>query len=491
MRIPTNLGVPGSALRPSSFGGPFASFGQGQNPTSFIDTILQKERERMQAQADKAYQKAIELQKQSAMLEPPKMGGAIGKQDLLPMLLLAGIAKALGAQDRDLAEGLGGFVQGRQGVAQTNYQNDTARYDAERQRAEMDAKIAAMEADRQQGAADRFGGRLDKYEQRGWDAKQAEAADQRDYEREKLRQDALTGRALIRDPAKVELYKSYAKTPDGRAFLATLVHMGDVNALEASKVLSPLEQQQMANAKYTGTKDEGQALKNEWQKIANQFAAQGFQKKLDLTDAQIGLLQERTRMLPQTLAAEFGRLMVYKWAAEANAGDNAFDNQFKTWEAKNAPEIAGHKARAEALSKERSDIEATLPSLEGDAYNQATSRIAQIAEEQSRIRKRLSEIADSGPTFSGNAPMNPFQGMPNPFAQSGSAITPQGTKTTGPVAKPAKQPAATQRGNPKEPYGNTPRKNTPKATAKPKQKAKPNQAGTIDLGGGFKIGPKH
>lgn len=257
MRIPTNLGVPGSALRPSSFGGPFASFGQGQNPTSFIDTILQKERERMQAQADKAYQKAIELQKQSAMLEPPKMGGAIGKQDLLPMLLLAGIAKALGAQDRDLAEGLGGFVQGRQGVAQTNYQNDTARYDAERQRAEMDAKIAAMEADRQQGAADRFGGRLDKYEQRGWDAKQAEAADQRDYEREKLRQDALTGRAELSSEDKAKTARNtilktilpYATTPEERNKLIDWAANMRPDELQIVAGLSDAEVLQRARAK--------------------------------------------------------------------------------------------------------------------------------------------------------------------------------------------------------------------------------------------------
>lgn len=213
---------------------------------------------------------------------------------------------------------------------------------------------------------------------------------------------------FVLDRAKY-IQESTMPQPEKQAALAKLAREYDPDVFEEPEVKAVLGSQTYQQANMA-SRTKGQDLKNEYQKIANEFAARGFQKKLDVQDAQIRNLNSLVKYRPAMMQMAFARFGLGVMVAQQNAGNQGFDNAFAAWKARVQPEMDGHATRSDALEKRRTELEAQLGGVtDADKRNGIQSQIGDIAKEQKRIRDRVNAITDTMPT---PAPQQDFTVQP-------------------------------------------------------------------------------
>lgn len=220
--------------------------------------------------AQQRERQALELENESQLPGDIEHHAAYGYRDILPLLFASGIAKLFGVHDMDLAQGLEGFLGGRQEYADREYENAVARDARRRQQMLGNAQLTRLDAAQLRENQDRQRADLEK-----------QTADRQ-------RKDALA--AMMKMPAEI-------RTP----FLLQRLNGGDP---EVTSMFSGMPPDQVRNLLYGEESHESTAavppqplpfVQNEWdafQKVGGPRAANTAQQ---IRDARDGLSGEAMR----------------------------------------------------------------------------------------------------------------------------------------------------------------------------------------------------
>lgn len=382
----------------------------------------------------------------------PQMQPAISKKDI-PFLLLGTLgALALGANKRDIGEGFQGFMGARQNMAETDFQNAQREDMWRRKNAEMKANRIGDQIERQRKDFEYRRGQMD--EQR---------RDTRNFEQQKqINQMGIDARAAIQKE-KGELARNtdlLKMGPQGR-YQWALANGYSEEAAQFAAYL-PTEQAQVASAGLSNAKTqtenemragrvEGQDLKNEYQRIVNEYLPKQLQGKITLTDKQAAFLDEKIKYYPLYLQATIARAEIARALAGSQIYDRSFNQSMDVWKAQNQPKIDMLQKELDSHLKELKEIE------NGDAMQQTLNigRKTQLQTRIDQIKERLDQLSSVGlPSAGGFQALPAVEGAPPlggiditvPFATGPIGNKGTGTRPQTVAPKTRKSPTGTPQG---------------------------------------------
>jgi len=403
---------------------------------------------------------------------PPAPSKAMGLGDAATLGIAGLIGKLLfRSTDDDLAQLGSGYMGAKQQQAAQTDEHNMRRYQGGQQAAQLQFQQQMNEAQNLEQRGNYARGRADqladKKAQRRWEEDQARAK----AKEERIKQDEMTKRAMIRDPKMVEYWKFQSKTPEGRAIMAQAVTGGDKDAIEAARQLTVQEKDIASrtnerNALLPG-KVENQKLKNDWQKITNEFLPDTLKGKIALTAAQKSFLETKDKYYPQYLQLALQRLHISQALAMNTMGNTQFDNELKSWQAQTKPATDGLEAELQGQLKRQAKLVEEIGKMtaEGntDGANEKAQEMSRVTSRIAQIKDRLTAIGESAPAWAppaegmtGNIPAPKQLTAAEERANAKSNAKPVRPGETKPVAAtttkkaPAKQeaPKKTDKSNP-------------------------------------------
>ena len=403
---------------------------------------LQKEHEKTMGQAMKLRQKADEYEQNAIALLPKPQVAPTSSRDLLPLAIGSALAALFGAREGDIAQGLGGFIQGREGWANRENENQAAQFKANQNA--MMAKAIPLRS--QADALEEIG----KY-QRGRQDKIAD--DQTDFEQSMLREKAIADRMIgvaqvkadssnARDlfNANKELFKK-AETPAQMQATARLLGADEatIQAFADPTFTGLLKQSQI---QLNSVKTEGQILKNEAQKIVNVYLPKTLQGKINLTDAQVEWLNTRIKAYPDYLKLAIAKLGVAEMVANSKIADTEFKQRADVWNAQNKPKIGALESELKEQLKRQADLKKRIAEeTDVDADTALSEELSRVNSRIKLINLRIEEIADSVSGLS-ITPSTTGTTVPNRFGGPLPAVTPGSTLPVQPFVPPSVRKSA-------------------------------------------------
>lgn len=402
--------------------------------SQMVGDLLEKQKGRHEMDAQKAMAQLVAAISTRQRFQPPKPVQPMGGKDLLPMLGIGLLAKLLGAKDQDIAQGAQGFMQGRGEWAQGQNKYNEDVYRADVGNAETDRQslmdVAKLQYNEATGERDRLQGFMTDSRNR------AETRADRRWEQEQLNK-----RAEMRSPEKLEYYKMLGRTPAGRVQLAMAVRGNDLDAIEASKQWTEQEkliaEKAATEAAMRPGKVEGQTLKNDEQRIENEWLPKLLETKQFKSQKDAEFVATKIKYYPQYLQATMARVAIAQQVANNSRGNTEFDNRMDVWKTQGGTriktyqqEIAGHVKRMMAIDKElgavNKDTGVGLDPITSTAKTLEKQRIeARMRELQQKIEEELQTVPDVVP------------GADTPMVEGGAvdpgAMAPAASPLAGPV----------------------------------------------------------
>jgi len=281
-----------------------------------------------------------------------------------------------------------------------------------------------------------------------------------------------------RNEANNETRRIGFKSADDRAWLTSVIakspaarYMEAINRgysegqATAIGNMTPAELAQMAGVEYKEAQTKGQILKNEAQRIVNEFLPMQLQGKLDLNDAQITWLETRTKHYPDYLRATMMRVEIARSLAANTIGNTQFDNQMALWKVQNGPAIDALKKELDAHVKERAKIESEIGTKPGGMLGGVVNVVSGRAAKETRLQKldaRITEIQGrlDGLTDLSNLPAQPAAEL------AGTGLPPGTWNRTGALGDEALvDPGFAPAGGSPAPKPAVPKPSTPNATS--------------------------
>lgn len=446
------LGIPG--MGGGGGRGGFLSRGAGgQGGMSPItQTVLGKEAEKRRQQAMKLQEKARMMEQEANELEMPKQTRAINDTEAGIGSLLMLLAGALGGGE-GAADFAGGFMRSReQGAARTDEEN-MRRYQQQQRSMQIGAGNEMERAKMELGEADRIEGRVDAENQRNLKLQDDEAKrkstalssvigrlssdlDKAPYERiptiisqmneaykalgypemvipqgdidSMVSQAKANAEAALKtkaQDARTRLFRAivpYATNEAERNKLAKWVNGMTEADLDVSLGKSEAELYQEAKRQTENEmrpgKVEGQDLKNQLKEFEVKYADQYYKNRNKKQVVDIAHVEEKTKLLPESIRLSAGRLRIAEMLAENSLGNTAFDNELAAWKARTQPEVQGHIARVkkieERMAEIRQEIEDT--SDEGKA-EELTVELTSLSRDRANVVARLDALTEKVP----------------------------------------------------------------------------------------------
>ena len=432
--------------------------------SQMVGDLLEKQKGRHEMDAQKAMAQLVAAISTRQRFQPPKPVQPMGGKDLLPMLGIGLLAKLLGAKDQDIAQGAQGFMQGRGEWAQgqNKYNEDVYRADVGNAEADRQSlmDVAKLQYNEATGERDR----LQEFQTNS--RNRAETRADRRWEQEQLNK-----RAEMRSPEKLEYYKMLGRTPAGRVQLAMAVRGNDLDAIEASKQWTEQEkliaEKAATEAAMRPGKVEGQTLKNDEQRIENEWLPKLLETKLWKNQKDAEFVATKIKYYPQFLQATMWRAAIAQQMANNSIGNTEFDNRMDDWKTQGGAriktyqqEIAGHLKRIAAIDKElgavNKDTGVGVDPITSTAKTVEKQRImVRIQQLQQKIEDEVQQVPAVVPgadtpmpeggalTDTNSPPTNPLSGS----VDSGASNTRTRTRTRTNKATPPNKGGVVYQGN--------------------------------------------
>lgn len=383
---------------------------------------------------------ALDAMNQQANMMPTQTQPMLNPGDAKGLLVGLLIGKALGAKNNDLNAGVQGFIGARQQQAQEAAQNADRLYKYKVGQLGAQADIENARA----GYAAQDLARQDKAE--------ADVANQQRSDAQWAREAQLKmdiARMSASGKMTALQYKALnSDDPNIRGMAAQEIWPGDQARYEAAIANSPKNLSQIAaanksnaDAEYTkGVKTGLGKAKVAYQQIANQYAPRMFQGKVNLNDAQVKWLDEKTRLYPEYLQSTLARIGIAELAMQHAFDNNQHDNRLSDWTAVNKPRLDSLqdqlKSQLEAQKKVREELDKLDPTDDSNVESRSgyAARLKAITDDISRIQGRMDSITGSLSNVGAVSDADAAAGNV-PFAVGD--ITPSGTKATFMGAKAA------------------------------------------------------
>lgn len=419
-----------------------------------------------QAKAQAAQQQQQQLMGQLVgMHAPEQKRGQMGIADILS----AGIAALFGG-----AQGVNQAIEGgyqRAGQdAQMQFQNEGRQFEQDQQNIMLQLQQLGLDEKTAQHAFDVLQGRQWDIQDQGAKSAEAEKARELKLTLEQMKQEGKLDLKAV--DAYRTVFGKVAPAARGQVMAQMMAAAGGQvppELLQAVNELTTAEALQEANRAFVeGPKTEGQVLKNESQRIINEYAPRVIQSKLDseesrryLNEASRLFIDEKRRQYPNYLAALMGRMTVQNAAAFNGINNSNFDREAKEFELKFGRELDAIDKRVIAIDSElaklQPDADAAMEKWNANPSDRATfdtvaginSRIKALKEEKAAKEARRTKIntragafipldgQQLGLTPNGGTP--PAGMLPGVIGPGGTVVTPPRVSGSPGKAAPAKK----------------------------------------------------